>query len=81
MPGQLQKKADKRALAPKRKPMKIIVGDAAPTTDSFVKERTIKLDPKVKGRGTGKAGVTIGGRKRAPQRATGGVTRGMGGRR
>ena len=57
----------------KRKPMKLIIGDPVTSTDSFVKEQTIKLDPKAgeRGKGLGSkpgAGVKIGARPQKAQR-------------
>ena len=62
MPGELKKKAKKKALDPRAAfgaPAKSVVK----SIDSIgPKEQTFKLDPNVKGRGTGKAGISIGSR-------------------
>ena len=79
MPG-LEEKAKRRGLGEKRKTIKLIIGDATPSTSSFVQEGTIKLDPKVKTRGQGRVGVTIGRRKRSTAGSSSSVTSGMGGR-
>lgn len=62
----------------KRRKLAIIIGDTQ-SAGPHVKEQTIKIDPKVKGRGTGTIGATIGKRSFST-RTTGGATAGMGGR-
>jgi hypothetical protein len=46
----------------------------------FVKEQTIKLDPKVKDRGKGTIGVVMGKDRKSGITGGDGVTKGMGGR-
>ncbi len=62
MPGELKKKAKKKAFDPR-----VAFGAPAKSVLKSIdtigpQEQTIKLDPNVKGRGTGKMGVTIGAR-------------------
>jgi hypothetical protein len=73
----LREKAAYRTVG-SRKPMKLIIGDTE-SVGTHVKATTIKLDPKVKGRGTGTVGATITGRSFSTS-TTGSVTSGMGGR-
>ena len=80
MAGLKEKARGRELKSEKRKPMKLIIGTADHSTSSFVNETTIKLDPKVKGRGTGKAGLNIGARKRSGGTTGAGITSGMGGR-
>jgi len=76
----LQEKADKRTLGEKRKPVKIIIADPMASTSSFVQETTINLDSKVKNRGQGEKGTTIGAAQPVKRSSGSGVTSGMGGR-